>query len=121
RMVASIEANKRHQLGTNGAAAHAMPEDWARGSGGARADQGPIGFSLGRLLFAGTPDTVVEQIQAFHAATGVGVLDFIFTAGNPPREAIRRGIELFGQEVLPRIRGIGDAASAANAATAARA
>jgi alkanesulfonate monooxygenase SsuD/methylene tetrahydromethanopterin reductase-like flavin-dependent oxidoreductase (luciferase family) len=121
RMVASIEANKRHQLGSNGAATHAMPEDWARGSGGARADQGPIGFSLGRLLFAGTPDMVVEQIQAFHAATGVGVLDFIFTAGNTPREAIRRGIELFGQEVLPRIRGIGDLAPAASAVTAARA
>src|SRR5579859_3575598 len=107
-MAASIEANKRHQLGANAAAIPAaMPEDWARGSNGAKPDHGPVGFGLGRLLFAGTPDTIVERIRAFHATTGVGVLDFIFTAGNTPPEAIRRGIELFGQEVLPRIREIG--------------
>jgi alkanesulfonate monooxygenase SsuD/methylene tetrahydromethanopterin reductase-like flavin-dependent oxidoreductase (luciferase family) len=92
KMVASIEANKRYQLSTNGAA---------------KPDQGPVGFGLGRLLFAGTPDMIVERIRAFHEATGVGVLDFIFTAGNTPREAIRRGIDLFGQEVLPRIHEIG--------------
>lgn len=61
-----------------------------------------------RLLFAGTPEVVVERIRSFHEATGVGVLDFIFTGGQTPPAAIRRAIELFGQEVLPRIRAIGD-------------
>jgi alkanesulfonate monooxygenase SsuD/methylene tetrahydromethanopterin reductase-like flavin-dependent oxidoreductase (luciferase family) len=109
-MAASIERNKRHQLGTNGAPS-AMPEDWARNAGNGKPDEGPVGFGLGRLLFAGTPDTIVERIRMFHEMTGVGVLDFIFTAGNTPPEAIRRGIELFGKEVLPRIRGIGSSAS----------
>jgi alkanesulfonate monooxygenase SsuD/methylene tetrahydromethanopterin reductase-like flavin-dependent oxidoreductase (luciferase family) len=112
-MAASIEANKRHQL--SGSAA-ALPEDWARGSS-AKPDQGPVGFGLGRLLFAGTPDMIVERIRAFHEATGVGVMDFIFTAGQTPPEAIRRGIELFGREVLPRIRGIGEPSAVNGAVT----
>jgi len=119
RFAESIAANKRYQLtGTNGAAAQALPEDWARG-GAAQPDQGPVGFGLGRLLFAGTPDTIVERIRAFHEATGVGILDFILTAGNTPHDAIQRGLELLGREVLPRIRGIGEwpAANATNTGT----
>jgi alkanesulfonate monooxygenase SsuD/methylene tetrahydromethanopterin reductase-like flavin-dependent oxidoreductase (luciferase family) len=103
-MAASIERNKRHQLATNGSA---MPEDWASNANSEKPDRGPVGFGLGRLLFAGTPDTIVERIREFHATTGVGILDFIFTAGNTPPDVIRRGIELFGREVLPRIREIG--------------
>ncbi len=120
RMLESIAANKRFQMtgAANGAPAAApLPEDWARGtSNGPKPDQGPVGFGLGRLLFAGTPDTIVERIRAFHETTGAGILDFIFTAGNTPRDAIQRGLELFGSDVLPRIRGIGEP----SAATAAR-
>jgi alkanesulfonate monooxygenase SsuD/methylene tetrahydromethanopterin reductase-like flavin-dependent oxidoreductase (luciferase family) len=58
----------------------------------------------GRMLFAGTPETVVERIRAFQAATGVGVLDLIFSGGQFPAEDVQRSIELFGREVLPRIR-----------------
>jgi alkanesulfonate monooxygenase SsuD/methylene tetrahydromethanopterin reductase-like flavin-dependent oxidoreductase (luciferase family) len=58
----------------------------------------------GHIAFAGTPDMVVEQIRAFEEETGVGVLDFIFTGGQTPPAAVRRSIELFGREVLPRIR-----------------
>jgi alkanesulfonate monooxygenase SsuD/methylene tetrahydromethanopterin reductase-like flavin-dependent oxidoreductase (luciferase family) len=61
----------------------------------------------GQLQFAGTPDMIVERIDAFHAETGVGVLDLIFAAGLSAPSAVRRSIELFGQEVLPRIRHIG--------------
>jgi alkanesulfonate monooxygenase SsuD/methylene tetrahydromethanopterin reductase-like flavin-dependent oxidoreductase (luciferase family) len=66
----------------------------------------------GELLFAGTPDMIVERIEAFHAETGVGVLDLIFGSGLTAPAAVRRGIELFGQEVLPRIRHIGQSTSA---------
>jgi alkanesulfonate monooxygenase SsuD/methylene tetrahydromethanopterin reductase-like flavin-dependent oxidoreductase (luciferase family) len=84
RLAAMIAANKRLQLGGDGA----QPEQ--------------------RLLqFAGTPDVVIDQIRAFHEATGVGVLDLIFTGGHTPPNAIRLGIELFGREVLPHIRAIG--------------
>jgi len=122
RMAESIAANKRFQMTGNGAPTpngngkEALPEDWARGtSTGAKPDQGPVGFGLGRLLFAGTPDTIVERIRAFHEATGAGILDFIFTAGNTPRDAIQRGIELFGSDVLPRIRGIGEPTATSHA------
>ena len=107
RMAESIARNKRYQMTGNGATTQALPEDWAR-QATPKPDQGPVGFGLGRLLFAGTPDTIVERIRAFHEATGVGVLDFILTAGNTPRDAIQRGLELLGREVLPRIRNIGE-------------
>jgi alkanesulfonate monooxygenase SsuD/methylene tetrahydromethanopterin reductase-like flavin-dependent oxidoreductase (luciferase family) len=113
RMAESIAQNKRYQMTGNGATtqAQALPEDWARG--GPKPDEGPVGFGLGRLLFAGTPDTIVERIRAFHETTGVGVLDFILTAGNTPRDAVQRGLELLGREVLPRMRSIGEPAPAA--------
>ena len=90
----------------------ARPAPAAGGEGtdgrGHAPDTGPVGFGLGRLLFAGTPEVIVERIRAFHEATGVGVLDLIFTAGQTPPAAVRRGIELFGREVLPAIRAIGE-------------
>jgi alkanesulfonate monooxygenase SsuD/methylene tetrahydromethanopterin reductase-like flavin-dependent oxidoreductase (luciferase family) len=61
----------------------------------------------GQLLLAGTPDVIVERIEAFHQETGVGVLDLIFAGGLSAPSVVRRSIELFGQEVLPRIRHIG--------------
>jgi alkanesulfonate monooxygenase SsuD/methylene tetrahydromethanopterin reductase-like flavin-dependent oxidoreductase (luciferase family) len=60
----------------------------------------------GHLAFAGTPDMLVEQIQAFAEQTGVGVLDFIFSGGQTHPAAVRRSLELFGREVLPRVRDV---------------
>jgi alkanesulfonate monooxygenase SsuD/methylene tetrahydromethanopterin reductase-like flavin-dependent oxidoreductase (luciferase family) len=57
-----------------------------------------------RMLFAGSPDTLVERIRAFHAQTGVGVIDLIFSGGQTPPKDVQHSIELFGREVLPRIR-----------------
>lgn len=85
---------------------------------GDAAETGPVRYALGRLLFAGTPDAVVEQIRAFHEATGVGVLDFIFSAGRTEPVAVRRSIELFGREVLPQIRRVGEPAAGAAGAVA---
>jgi len=110
RMAESIARNKRYQMTGNGATTQALPEDWAR-QVAPKPDEGPVGFGLGRLQFAGTPDKIVERIRAFHEATGVGVLDFILTAGNTPRNAIQRSLELLGREVLPRIRSIGEPAA----------
>jgi alkanesulfonate monooxygenase SsuD/methylene tetrahydromethanopterin reductase-like flavin-dependent oxidoreductase (luciferase family) len=61
-------------------------------------------FARGRMLFAGSPDTVVERIRAFHAMTGVGVVDLLFSSAQIPNADVQRSIELFGREVLPRIR-----------------
>jgi alkanesulfonate monooxygenase SsuD/methylene tetrahydromethanopterin reductase-like flavin-dependent oxidoreductase (luciferase family) len=73
---------------------------------GAAPRGGPAPDGPARMLFAGTPDTVVERIQAFQAATGVGVLDLIFSGGQFAAVDVRRSIELFGREVLPRIQGL---------------
>jgi alkanesulfonate monooxygenase SsuD/methylene tetrahydromethanopterin reductase-like flavin-dependent oxidoreductase (luciferase family) len=58
----------------------------------------------GRMLFCGSPDTVVERLRAFNETTGVGVVDLIFSGGQTDPADVRRSIELFGREVLPRIR-----------------
>jgi hypothetical protein len=56
------------------------------------------------MLFAGSRDTLVERIRAFNAQTGVGVIDLIFSGGQTPIKDVQHSIELFGREVLPRIR-----------------
>jgi alkanesulfonate monooxygenase SsuD/methylene tetrahydromethanopterin reductase-like flavin-dependent oxidoreductase (luciferase family) len=78
-------------------------------------DAGPVPYGVGRMLFSGSPDTVARQIEDFHAATGVGVIDIVFSCGQNPPEDIRRSIELFGREVLPRVREVGAPVAAAGA------
>jgi alkanesulfonate monooxygenase SsuD/methylene tetrahydromethanopterin reductase-like flavin-dependent oxidoreductase (luciferase family) len=64
-------------------------------------------FPRGQMLFWGSPDRVTNRIRIFHELTGVGVLDLIFGSGQIPPDAVRHSIELFGREVLPRIRDMG--------------
>lgn len=91
----------------------AEPRRAADGRNGGRnpADDGAArageGFALGSLQFSGTPDTVFEQIKRFHEMTGVGVLDVIFSNVGGP-DAVDKRIRLFGAEVLPRIRDLGE-------------
>jgi alkanesulfonate monooxygenase SsuD/methylene tetrahydromethanopterin reductase-like flavin-dependent oxidoreductase (luciferase family) len=70
-------------------------------------DNGATAHGIGRMMLCGSPDTVVKQIEQFQAATGVGVIDIMFSAGQTPPADVRRSIELFGLEVLPRVRNIG--------------
>jgi alkanesulfonate monooxygenase SsuD/methylene tetrahydromethanopterin reductase-like flavin-dependent oxidoreductase (luciferase family) len=66
--------------------------------------RGPVSQAdLPRMLFAGSPQRVVERIQAFHEQTGVGVVDLIFSGGQTPPDEVRHSIELFGREVLPHV------------------
>jgi alkanesulfonate monooxygenase SsuD/methylene tetrahydromethanopterin reductase-like flavin-dependent oxidoreductase (luciferase family) len=86
------------------------PESWteterssASGPDNGREDTaatGGQGFGLGSLAFTGRPDTVVRQIEAFQAQTGVGVLDLILQGD------MQKSLRLFGTEVLPRIRSL---------------
>ena len=57
--------------------------------------------------FVGSPDTVVEQVQRCRDEVGAGVIDLAFqgSAAEDPQCAMR-SLELFGKEVLPRIREI---------------
>jgi alkanesulfonate monooxygenase SsuD/methylene tetrahydromethanopterin reductase-like flavin-dependent oxidoreductase (luciferase family) len=61
-------------------------------------------FGMGRMLFAGSPDTVVERLRVVQSLTGVGVVDLVFSSAQIPARDEQRSIELFGREVLPRIR-----------------
>src|SRR4051812_26911688 len=54
-------------------------------------------FGMGRMLFAGSPNTVVERLRVFHSLTGVGVVDLVFSSAQIPVEDERRSIELFGR------------------------
>jgi alkanesulfonate monooxygenase SsuD/methylene tetrahydromethanopterin reductase-like flavin-dependent oxidoreductase (luciferase family) len=65
------------------------------------ADAAP--FGMGRMLFAGSPDTVVERLRIFQSITGVGVVDLVFSSAQIAADDEQRSIELFGREVLPRI------------------
>lgn len=57
--------------------------------------------------FVGSPDTVVKQIQQCRDEVGAGVIDLAFqgAAADDP-DGVMRALELFGKEVLPRIREI---------------
>jgi len=97
-----VPAANRQNLAANVKANRAGPDAAALADWAARLERG-------QLQFAGTPETIVDQIRDFSAMTGVGVFDFIFASGQTPPAAVRRSIELFGREVLPRIRHLGEA------------
>ncbi|MCS6925606.1 MAG: hypothetical protein NZ578_06865 [Candidatus Binatia bacterium] len=75
------------------------------------ADKGPVGFGLGELRFCGSPETVVQQITAFHEATGTGVLDLAFGGAGLTLQESLKSVRLFATEVLPCIRHLGATAS----------
>ena len=57
--------------------------------------------------FFGSPDTVVEQIKRCRNEVGAGVLDLMFqTPGSSDLSFLMDSLELFGKNVLPRIRDI---------------
>jgi alkanesulfonate monooxygenase SsuD/methylene tetrahydromethanopterin reductase-like flavin-dependent oxidoreductase (luciferase family) len=58
-------------------------------------------IELGQLL-AGSPDTVVRQITRLRDELGCGILDLIFQPVG--RDKTLKAIELFGTQVLPRMR-----------------
>ena len=56
------------------------------------------------LTFVGGPDQVTEQIKAYHDRCGAGVIDLFFQQPTLTHRDIMNEIELFGREVLPRIK-----------------
>jgi hypothetical protein len=46
----------------------------------------------------------VKQLQAFHDQCGVGVVDLGFQHPGTDHREVMQAIELFGREVLPRIK-----------------
>ena len=57
--------------------------------------------------FVGSPDTVVKQIKQCREEVGAGVIDLAFQGpSSEDPQSVLGALELFGKEVLPRIREI---------------
>ena len=55
-------------------------------------------------LYVGAPETVAHKIAATVRALGADRFDLKYSAGTLPHEAMLRSIELYGREVMPRVR-----------------
>ena len=55
-------------------------------------------------LYVGSPETVARKIAATVKLLGVGRFDLKYTSGALPHELAMRSIELYGKEVIPRVR-----------------
>jgi alkanesulfonate monooxygenase SsuD/methylene tetrahydromethanopterin reductase-like flavin-dependent oxidoreductase (luciferase family) len=56
------------------------------------------------VQFCGSPATVVDQLRRLRDEVGVGVVDFVFQRAAVSHERVLRSLELFGRQVLPRLR-----------------
>ncbi len=65
---------------------------------------GDVSGGAPRLSFMGGPDTVAKQMKAFHDQCGAGVMDLFFQQPGVDHRDVMKEIELFGREVLPRIK-----------------
>jgi probable LLM family oxidoreductase len=64
-------------------------------------------------LYVGSPVTVARKIAATVQAVGASRFDLKYSAGTLPHEKMMRSIELYGREVIPRVRELLTAASPA--------
>ncbi|HEV3009374.1 MAG TPA: LLM class flavin-dependent oxidoreductase [Burkholderiales bacterium] len=58
----------------------------------------------GGMIFCGSPQSVVKQMRRVHAELGNGVFNLTMKVGNLPDAAVRKGMELFRDRVLPEVR-----------------
>ncbi|HMQ25342.1 MAG TPA: LLM class flavin-dependent oxidoreductase [Acidimicrobiales bacterium] len=58
----------------------------------------------GGSLYVGSPETVAAKIAATAKALDLSRFDLKYSAGSLPHDAMMRSIELFGTEVIPRVR-----------------
>lgn len=57
-------------------------------------------------LYVGSPETVARKIAATSRALGLSRFDLKYSAGPLPHAAMMRSIELYGREVIPRVRAL---------------
>jgi probable LLM family oxidoreductase len=66
-------------------------------------------------LYVGSPDTVARKIAATAQALGLARFDLKYSAGTLAHDCMMRSIELYGREVIPRVRSLLAAAEPATA------
>jgi probable LLM family oxidoreductase len=69
-------------------------------------------------LYVGSPETVARKIATTVRALGASRFDLKYSAGTLGHERLLRSIELYGREVIPRVRGLLTGAPPARAAGA---
>ena len=57
-------------------------------------------------LYVGTPETVARKIATTVRALGLARFEMKYSAGSLSHELLMRSIELFGREVIPRVRAL---------------
>jgi probable LLM family oxidoreductase len=55
-------------------------------------------------LYVGSPETVAQKIAKTAKALGIARFDLKYSAGPLPHETLMRSIELYGTQVIPRVR-----------------
>jgi hypothetical protein len=55
-------------------------------------------------LYVGSPETVARKIATTATTLGLSRFDLKYSAGELPHAAMMRSIELYGTEVIPRVR-----------------
>jgi alkanesulfonate monooxygenase SsuD/methylene tetrahydromethanopterin reductase-like flavin-dependent oxidoreductase (luciferase family) len=73
-------------------------------AGGAQGARPAVPSRRELVTLVGGPDTIVTQLKAFHDQCGVGVVDLGFQHTSTNHREVMQEIELFGREVLPRIK-----------------
>jgi alkanesulfonate monooxygenase SsuD/methylene tetrahydromethanopterin reductase-like flavin-dependent oxidoreductase (luciferase family) len=58
------------------------------------------------VVLCGTPDMVVDQIKRMAKELGHGVMNINMKIGNIPDEAVRSSMKLWGDHVMPHVRGL---------------
>ena len=57
-------------------------------------------------MYAGSPETVAAKIAATVRDLGLARFDLKYSAGTLPHPLMMRSIELYGTEVIPRVRAL---------------
>jgi alkanesulfonate monooxygenase SsuD/methylene tetrahydromethanopterin reductase-like flavin-dependent oxidoreductase (luciferase family) len=57
-------------------------------------------------LYVGTPETVAQKIAATAGALGLSRFDMKYSAGTLAHDRMMHSIELYGREVIPRVRAL---------------
>ena len=57
-------------------------------------------------LYVGSPETVARKIAATAQALGIARFDMKYSAGTLAHGLMMRSIELYGREVIPRVRAL---------------
>ena len=73
------------------------------GAGGAARTQG-VRATRELITFVGGPDTIVKKLKMFHDQCGTGVVVMGFQQSGMDHDEVMKEIDLFGREVLPRIK-----------------